>query len=191
MTAGEPVAGRHAGAAHQQQCRHPPMTPRSSGKVHGLPARRPGSARKSRYRKRSDAEQPDFVLCQQERGHRQGLQARAINSAVTSPPIRSVTMPQPWRLMKPTPSRSDSIAAPRSPNAEIAAVRDQMALRHRHGHAAQERRQRHHREREIGSQPNTFRGVGGAAGAGMRRDLRRRRRKITAVGKITAISSTA
>ena len=58
-------------------------------------------------------------------------------SSVRTPPMRSAMKPEAMRLTMPKPSISDSISAPRADAvAEVAAVGDDVHLRHRHGDAA-------------------------------------------------------
>ena len=62
-------------------------------------------------------------------------------AACAAPPMRSAMKPEPRRLTMPKPSISDSISAPRADAvAEIAAIGDDVHLRHRHRHAAGRRR---------------------------------------------------
>ena len=70
--------------------------------------------------------------------------------------MRSDSQPQPCRLKKPMPSSTDSMLAPIvAGDAEVAAERDQMLLRHRHGDAAQERGEREHAEHDIADSSRT------------------------------------
>ena len=101
-------------------------------------------------------------------------------STVASPPMRSEIAPQICRLRNAVPSSTDSISAPDRPaDAEIAAERDQMALRHRHRNAAQHRRGAHQREHRIGRPAEHARFAGGGA---------RRRRRLNDFRRVTKIN---
>ena len=64
-------------------------------------------------------------------------------SSVDRPPMRSEIAPQICRLSTPRPEQQrEHRGAALRRIAEVGAERDQMVLRHRHGHAAQERGQR-------------------------------------------------
>ena len=85
------------------------------------------------------ANRPALILRDQEAAHRGALQDRT-EQQVRMPPMRSDSRPQACRLKK--PRRAAPTAWRRRCVAEMprSLQCDQMRLRHRHGHAAQERR---------------------------------------------------
>ena len=97
-----------------------------------------------------DREQADLVLREQEAGHRRGLPRRADQhrgQAADAVGDRAPDLPAEEGGAE---QHRQHDGADRAGDAEIAAEGDQMLLRHRHRHAAQDRRRAHHREHEVG-----------------------------------------
>ena len=102
--------------------------------------------------RRDDVERHEPVEEQVEEQRRRPAAIEPISS-VASPPMRSATKPEAMRLMMPKPSMSESISAPRADAvAEVAAVGDDVHLRHGHGDAAGDAGEAQQREQHVGSE---------------------------------------